>query len=65
MRDFQMDLQREWIIKVIKRVGFEYKNFEFFRLRLLYILRGKISGKNKKDGFQKSQKSKKSKREKF
>ena len=25
-------------IKVIKRVGFGYKNFEFFRLRLLYIL---------------------------
>ena len=32
-------------IKVIKRVGFGYKNFKFFRLRLLYILRGKISGK--------------------
>lgn len=46
-------------IKVIKRVGFGYKNFEFFRLRLLYILRGKISGISKKDGFQKSQKSKK------
>lgn len=28
-------------IKVIKRVGFGYKNFKFFRLRLLYILRGK------------------------
>ena len=32
-------------IKVIKRVGFGYKNFYFFRLRLLYILNGKIIGK--------------------
>ena len=32
-------------IKVIKRVGFGYKNFYFFRLRLLYILNGKINGK--------------------
>lgn len=52
-------------IKVIKRVGFGYKNFEFFRLRLLYILRGKISGIGKKDGFQKFQKTKKSKKQKF
>ena len=44
-------------IKVIKRVGFGYKNFDFFRLRLLYILRGKISGNSKKDGFKKIQKS--------
>ena len=40
-------------IKVIKRVGFGYKNFEFFRLRLLYILKNKnskkvLSSKNKK-----------------
>ena len=40
-------------IKVIKRVGFGYKNFEFFRLRLLYILNSKnvkktSSGKNQK-----------------
>ncbi len=35
-------------IKVIKRVGFGYKNFEFFRLRVMYILNGKISGKTKK-----------------
>ena len=35
-------------IKVIKRVGFGYKDFDFFRLRLLYILRGKISGFSKK-----------------
>ncbi|MBR1413965.1 MAG: transposase, partial [Bacilli bacterium] len=48
-------------IKVIKRVGFGYKNFDFFRLRLLYILRGKISGNSKKDGFKKFQKSEKSK----
>lgn len=34
-------------IKVIKRVGFGYKNFTFFRLRLMYILNGKIIGKNK------------------
>ena len=36
-------------IKVIKRVGFGYKNFEFFRLRILYILNGKISGNSKND----------------
>lgn len=40
-------------IKVIKRVGFGYKNFDFFRLRLLYILKNKnskkvLSSKNKK-----------------
>lgn len=35
-------------IKVIKRNGFGYKNFEFFRLRLLYILNGKVSGRSKK-----------------
>lgn len=37
-------------IKVIKRIGFGYKNFEFFRYRLLYILNNKITknGKNKK-----------------
>ena len=40
-------------IKVIKRVGFGYKNFEFFRLRLLYILNSKnvkkaSSSKNQK-----------------
>jgi len=28
-------------IKVIKRVGFEYGNFEFFSLRIMYILNGK------------------------
>lgn len=36
-------------IKVIKRVAFGYKNFEFLRLRILYILNGKISGITKKD----------------
>ena len=40
-------------IKVIKRVGFGYKNFKFFRLRLLYILNGKIIINSKKDGFKK------------
>jgi len=40
-------------IKVIKRVGFGYKNFDFFRLRLLYILnhknaKNKSSSKNRK-----------------
>ena len=40
-------------INVIKRVGFGYKNFEFFRLRLLYILNSKnvkkvSSGKKQK-----------------
>ena len=37
-------------IKVIKRNAYGYKNFGFFRLRLLYILNGKLSGRNKKNG---------------
>ena len=45
-------------IKVIKRVGFGYKNFKFFRLRLLYILNGKIIINSKKDGFKKNGKNK-------
>lgn len=36
-------------IKVIKRVAFGYKNFKFFRLRIMYILNGKVSGMSKKD----------------
>ena len=40
-------------IKVIKRIGFGYKNFKFFRLRIMYILNGKISGITKKDRNQK------------
>lgn len=32
-------------IKDIKRLGYGYKNFEFFRLRLLYILNQKIRGR--------------------
>lgn len=36
-------------IKVVKRVAFGYRNFDFFRLRLMYILNGKISGISKKD----------------
>lgn len=43
-------------IKVIKRIGFGYKNFDFFRLRLLYILNGKITLNLKKDGFKKNEK---------
>ena len=35
-------------IKVIKRVGFGYKDFDFFRLRLLYILNNKNMKKTKK-----------------
>ncbi len=35
-------------IKVIKRVGFGYKDFAFFRIRLLYILNDKNSKKSKK-----------------
>ena len=35
-------------IKVIKRNAYGYKNFDFFRLRLLYILNGTLSGKSKK-----------------
>lgn len=37
-------------IKVIKRNAFGYKNFDFFRLRLLYILEGKVSGRSKRNG---------------
>lgn len=36
-------------IKVIKRVAFGYKNFEFLRLRILDIMNGKLSGITKKD----------------
>ncbi len=36
-------------IKVIKRVGFGYKDFRFFRLRILYIMNGTLSGITKKD----------------
>lgn len=36
-------------IKVIKRNAYGYKNFEFFRLRLLYILNGTLSGRSKKN----------------
>lgn len=35
-------------IKVIKRNGYGYRNFTFFRLRLLYILNGTISGRGKR-----------------
>jgi len=35
-------------IKVIKRNGYGYRNFIFFRLRLLYIFNGTISGRGKK-----------------
>lgn len=34
-------------IKVIKRNAYGYKNFEFFRLRLLYILNRTLSGRSK------------------
>ena len=34
-------------IKVIKRVAFGYKNFQFFRKRILYIFNKKISGGTK------------------
>jgi len=46
-------------IKVIKRIGFGYKNFDFFRLRLLYILNNKNSKKSESSKKQKSKKSKK------
>lgn len=36
-------------IKVIKRNAYGYKNFDFFRLRLLYILNGTLSGRSKKN----------------
>lgn len=43
-------------IKVIKRIGFGYKNFDFFRLRLLYILNNENSKKQRKSKNQKSKK---------
>jgi transposase len=36
-------------IKVIKRIAFGYRSFKFFRLRLMYILNGKMSGITRKD----------------
>lgn len=36
-------------IKVIKRIAFGYKNFDFFRLRVLYILKNKIQGGSNND----------------
>lgn len=32
-------------IKVIKRIGYGYRNFEFFRMRIMYILNSKLIGK--------------------
>ena len=43
-------------IKVIKRNGYGYRNFDFFRKRVMYILKEEISGKSKKDSFQKTKK---------
>ena len=42
-------------IKVIKRNAYGYKNFEFFRLRLMYILNGILSGRSKKNNNKKLQ----------
>ena len=42
-------------IKVIKRIGFGYKNFDFFRKRVLYIFNNKVGGSN---GSSKSKKGK-------
>jgi len=44
-------------IKVIKRVGFGYRNFDFFRLRLMYILNGTLSGITKKNRNSKKSKN--------
>ena len=44
-------------IKVIKRNAYGYKNFSFFRLRLMYIFNGKISGKINKNQKKKNQKN--------
>lgn len=52
-------------IKVIKRVAFEYRNFRFFRLRLMYILNGKVSGMTKKDRNAKKMLSATKKKKKF
>ena len=35
-------------IKVIKRNAYGYRDFKFYRLRLLYILNGTLSGRSKK-----------------
>jgi transposase len=43
-------------IKVIKRVGFVYKNFDFFRLKTMYILNVKVRGLIKKDRNEKNEK---------
>jgi len=44
-------------IKVIKRVAFGYRNFRFFRLRLMYILNGKLNGISKKIEIEKNEKT--------
>ena len=44
-------------IKVIKRNAYGYKNFSFFRLRLMYIFNGKISGKINKNKKRKIRKN--------
>ena len=43
-------------IKVIKRIGFGFKNFEIFRGRILYIFNGKISGVTKDKNYSKTKK---------
>ena len=40
--------------KVIKKIGYGYKNLKFFRLRIMYILNGRISEITKKDRNQKN-----------
>lgn len=40
-------------IKVIKRIGFGYKNFKMFRARILYIFSGKLSGIKKNKNYSK------------
>ena len=43
---------------MIKKIAYGYRNFEFFRLRLMYILNGKVSGISKKDRNTKKWKNK-------
>ena len=49
-------LKELFLDKVIKRIAYGYRNFEFFRLRLMYILNGKVIGISKKDRNTKNEK---------
>ena len=42
--DKRYSIKKKLIIKVLKRVGFGYKDFKFLRVRILFSFTGIISG---------------------